>query len=74
MQEIWVVEYSPIQKATHIERLEAVIDLNLRNLSNGEFPGYVPVYTTSTRKQAEIVAKIFYEVIMRVEERAQEQF
>ena len=48
---IYVGEYSPDQKAYNIDTLENIIEINLTNMANNNFNGYIPVcYGYSTEE------------------------
>lgn len=63
MKEIWLVEYSPIQKAIHIDPIDKILSTNMRNIINGVSPGYVPIYTATTHEEAQRCADLFLEYL-----------
>lgn len=58
---IYIGEYSPDQKAYNIDTLENIIEINLTNMANNNFNGYIPVcYSYSieeVRKQLDNIEK-----------------
>lgn len=58
MQEIWVVEYSPIQKAIHVETLEKIMEVNKNSAVYGDYSGYMPLFAAETQAEAECIASL----------------
>ena len=58
---IYIGEYSPEQKAYNIDTLEDIIEINLTNMANDNFNGYIPVcygYSVEeVRKQLDNIEK-----------------
>lgn len=50
--DVWVCEYSPIQKAFHIDTLIRVLEKNRRALEAGKNPGYVMLHICATDQEA----------------------
>lgn len=50
--DVWVCEYSPKQKAFHIDTLDRILAANRQTVAQGLAPGYVPLYAATTREDA----------------------
>lgn len=53
---IWVCEYSPKQRAFHVDTLERVLETNRRTAAEGLVPGYVILCAAATSEDAHAYA------------------
>lgn len=56
---IWVCEYSPKQRAFHVDTLERVLETNRRTAAGGLVPGYVILCVAATSEDAHAFAEQF---------------
>ena len=52
MISVWVVEYSPVQKAFHIDTVDRVLEINRRATAQGLAPGYTLLHIAATSEAA----------------------
>lgn len=50
--DLWVVEYSPIQKMVHVATLAEMLSTNLNLCARGVSTGYIPVAIAQTQAEA----------------------
>lgn len=50
--DVWVCEYSPKQRAFHVDTLERVLETNRQTAAQGLVPGYVILCVAATREDA----------------------
>ncbi|MBD5155626.1 MAG: AAA family ATPase [Oscillibacter sp.] len=48
MISVWVVEYSPVQKAFHIDTVDRILEINRRVTAQGLAPGYTLLHIAAT--------------------------
>ena len=41
--DIWLCEYSPVQRAFHVDTLEKILADNRATVERGAVPGYIPI-------------------------------
>lgn len=49
---IWAAEYSPVQKAFHVDTLEKILEVNRQTAERGLSPGFVPLYIAASQEEA----------------------
>ncbi len=54
---IWVCEYSPKQKAFHIDTVDRVLEINRQTAAQGLETGYTILCMTATSEDAHIFAE-----------------
>lgn len=54
--DVWVCEYSPKQRAFHVDTLEHVLETNRRTAAEGLVPGYVILCVAATSEDAHAFA------------------
>ena len=57
--DVWVCEYSPKQRAFHVDTLERVLETNRQTAAQGLEPGYVILHLAETSKDAHDFAEQF---------------
>lgn len=55
---LWIVEYSPIQEAVHINTLEKALASNRESVLNGIETGYIPIYAHESKDMVDKYAEI----------------
>ena len=54
---IWVCEYSPKQKAFHIDTLDRILEINRQTAAQGLEPGYLILCIAATSEDAHAFAE-----------------
>lgn len=54
---VWIVEYSPLQEAFHVDTLDKVLAANRQSVERGITPGYIPLHIAATREDAHAFVK-----------------
>ena len=49
---IWVAEFSPVQRAFHVDTLERIAEMNRESLERGLITGFVPIFVAETGEEA----------------------
>ena len=60
LKNLWVLEYSPLQKCFHIQDVREMLDYNRREFyiqEPGEPPGYFPIYFAATLEEIDNIAE-----------------
>ena len=57
MISVWGVEYSPVQRAFHVDTLERIAEMNRQNLEQGLAPGFVPIFVAEDSEDAHDLAE-----------------
>ncbi len=60
MMDLWVVEYSPTQKALHVHQIDDAIQANSRMiLENRRANDYLMIGVAQSREQADAICEVF---------------
>ncbi|MBD5152257.1 MAG: hypothetical protein HDT16_07170 [Oscillibacter sp.] len=52
MISVWVVEYSPVQKAFHIDTVDRILEINRQTVAQGLTLGYTLLHIAATSEAA----------------------
>ncbi len=66
MQDLIIIEYSPIQKAFHKTTLMDMLKNNLTNLITKTNTGYVPIGATKTSEEANFFIETVYDQLTKI--------
>lgn len=58
MDEIWVLEFSPIQKTIHVSTLNDVVRCNRKTIKDDVVTGYIPVFASKDEKEVRKCAEV----------------
>lgn len=63
MKDMYVLEYSQIQRAVHVDTLERILSANQQNILNGIVNCYVPIFVFESREEAIEYAETFKSIL-----------
>ena len=53
----YLVEYSPLQRALHVDALDRILEINRKTIEQGVEPGFIPIYAAATHEEAQDLAE-----------------